>query len=129
MSTLAIKRLAVVLLAFCVALFVSSGFLLWNYGYLVLQAAFADDQTQIFDEMRTKALQSTAPSDIARSLEYVVNYYPSGTKQAAGSELDRVVERHRTAIVRDIVAHLRHITGQDLGDSPGPWIQKYSARP
>ena len=128
MSILAIKRLAVVLLAFCGVLFVGSGFLFWSYGYLSLRVAFADDQTQIFDEMRTQALQSTAPPDIARSLEYVVNYYASGTKQLAGSELDRVVERHHTAVVRDIIEHLRRTTGQDLGESPEPWIQKYSAR-
>ena len=109
-------------------LFVGSGFLFWSYGYLHLQAAFADEQTQIFDEMRTRTLQSTAPPDIAGSLEYVVIYYPSGSKHRAGSKLDRVVERHRTAVVRDIVAHLRRTTGQDLGKSPDAWIQKYAQR-
>jgi len=117
-----------VLGVFCALLFVGSGFLFWRYGYLHLQAAFADEQTQIFDEMRTRALQSTAPPDIAGSLAYVVIYYPSGSKQQAGSKLDRVVERHRTAVVRDIVAHLRRTTGQDLGESPELWIQKYAQK-
>jgi len=128
MSISTLKRLAVVLGVFCAVLFVGSGFLFWSYNYLYLQAAFADEQTQIFDEMRMRALQSTVPPDIAGSLEYVVIYYPSGSKQRAGSKLDRVVERHRTTVVRDIVAHLRHTTGQDLGDSPEPWIQKYAQR-
>lgn len=131
MSILGFKRLAV-LLASCGILFVCSFVLFWSYGNLLPQAAFADDQTQIFDEMRAQALQATAPPDIARSLKYVVNYYPSGTKQPAGSDLDRVVERHRTAVVRDIIEHLRCTTGQDLGESPEPWIQSYpvpSARP
>ncbi len=128
MSNPALKRLVIVLGALCAVLFVCSGFLFWSYGYLHLQAAFADAQTQIFDEMRTQALQSSAPPDIAGSLEYVVTYYPSGSKQRAGSKLDRVVERHRTAVVRDIVAHLRSSTGQDLGESPEPWIQKYARR-
>jgi hypothetical protein len=61
-------------------------------------------------------------------LRYVISYYPSGSKQRTGSKLDRVVERHRTAVVRDIVAHLRRTTGQDLGEGPEPWIQKYAQR-
>lgn len=126
MSIPTLKRLTIALGVFCVVLFVGSGFLLWSYGWLHVQAAFADEQTQIFDEMRTRALQSTSPPDIAGSLEYAVCYYPSGSKQRAGSRLDRVVERHRTAVVRDIVAHLRRTTDQDLGESPEPWIQKYA---
>ena len=128
MSIPALKRLALLLGVLCVVLFVGSGFLFWSYGWLHVQAAFADDQTQIFDEMRTRALQSTSPPDIAGSLQYAAFYYPSGSKQRAGSQLDRVVERHRTAVVRDIVAHLRRTTGQDLGESPEPWIQKYAQR-
>ena len=128
MSIPALKRLAVGLGIICTALFVGSCFLFWSYGYLYLQAAFADEQTQIFDEMRTRALRSTSSPDIAGSLEYVVFYYPSGSKQRSGSKLDRVVERHRTAVVRDIIAHLRRTTGQDLGERPEPWIQKYAQR-
>ena len=122
------RRVAIVLGVFCAVLLVGSGFLLWIHGSLHLRTAFADEQTQIFDDMRMRALQSTAAPDIAGSLEYVVFYYPSGSKQRAGSKLDRVVERHRTAVVRDIVAHLRRTTGQDLGDGPEPWIQKYAHR-
>jgi hypothetical protein len=128
MSIPALKRFAVVLGVSCAVLFVASGFLFWSYGYLHLQAAFADEQTHVFDEARTRAIQSASPSDIAASLEYVVIYYPSGSKQRAGSKLDRVVERHRLAVVRDIVAHLRRTTGQDLGEGPEPWIQKYAER-
>src|SRR5687768_9118493 len=126
MSTPTYKRLAVALGVVCTILFVGSGFLFWSYVQLHIQAAFADEQTEVFDDMRTRALQSTAPSDIAGHLEYAVRYYPSGTKQWAGSGLDRVVERHRTAVVRDIVAHLRRTTGQDLGENPEPWIQKFA---
>jgi hypothetical protein len=99
-----------------------------GYFYLHVQIAFADEQTMIFDEMREKAIQSTSPSDIAKALDYVVAYYPSGTKQRVGSKLDLVVERHRTAVVRDIVARLRSITGRDLGADPECWIKEYAAR-
>ena len=93
-----------------------------------LRTAFADEQTRIFDDMRTRALQSAVPTDIAAYLGYVVSYYPSGTKQPAGSRLDRVVERYRTIVVRDVVAHLRRSTGEDLVGDPEPWIQGYGKR-
>jgi hypothetical protein len=89
--------------------------------------AWASEQTQIFDEMRTKALQSDAPG-AAGCLEYVVGYYPSGSKQETGSQLDRMVERGRTLAARDIIAYLRAKTGEDLGESPEAWIQKYAKR-
>jgi hypothetical protein len=122
------KRLAVASGVLCAIMFVGSGFLFWSYGSLHIQTAFADEQTRIFDEMRTQALQSNSPPDIAGALAYAANYYPSGSKQRAGSRLDRVVERHRTAVVRDIVAHVRRSTGEDLGESPELWIQKYAQR-
>lgn len=93
---------------------------------LRIQVAFASEQTQIFDEMRTRALDSDA-SGAAACLEYVVAYYPSGTKQETGSRLDRIVERERGVAVRDIVAHLRTKTGEDL-ESSEAWIQKYGKR-
>jgi hypothetical protein len=109
----------------CVVLLVGGGLTFWNYGQLRLHASFANEQTQVFDGMWMRTLQSTALPEIAGSLEYVVTYYPSGSKQREGLKLDHVVERYRTAVVREIVAHFRRITGQDLGDNPTPWIQKY----
>lgn len=125
MSSPVIKRLVVVLGVLCVLLLSSSSFLFWSFEHLHFHSKFADEQTRIFDQMRAKALQSPSPADIADSLGYVFHYYPSGTKQQTGSNLDYVVERHRTSVMRDIIAHLRQTTGQNLGDQPEPWIQKY----
>jgi hypothetical protein len=127
MSILGYKRLTMVLGVLCVGLVVLCGSLFWSYGWLTIRLAFASEQTQIFDEMRTRALQSDA-ADATGCLEYVVNYYPSGSKQVTGSELDRIVERERSYTARDIVAYLRTKTGEDLGDNPDVWIQKYAGR-
>ena len=81
----------------------------------------------VFDEMRTKALQSDVEG-AAGCLDYVVGYYPSGSKQDTGSRFDRMVERERTLAAREIVAHLRRKIGEDLGDSPAAWIAKYAKR-
>ena len=127
MSISSYKRLAIALGVISVGLFVLCGSLFWSYGWLKVQVAFASEQTQIFDEMRTRALQSDAAEAVG-CLEYVVDYYPSGSKQETGSRLDRMVERERTLAARDIVAYLRTKTGEDLGASPEPWIQKYAKK-
>jgi hypothetical protein len=126
MSIPGYKRLTISLVLVCVGLLVLSGSLFWRYGWLKIQVAFASEQTHIFDEMRTRALESDA-TGAASCLEYVVFYYPSGTKQETGSRLDRIVERERGIAVRDIVAYLRTKTGEDL-ESPEAWIQKYAKR-
>ena len=106
-------------------LVILSGWQSWNYGRLKIEVAFAEEQTHIFEAMRRQALKGN-PLDAAKSLEYVVDYYPSGTKQRAGSPLDKVVERMRFRVIADIILHLRQKTGEDLGEKPETWIEKYA---
>lgn len=121
------KRVTVVLAFFCAGLVVLGVCLFWNYGVLSIRVAFAVEQTQVFEEMRLRALQ-TPPSEAAGCLQYVVSYYPSGTKQEAGSSLDRMVERERQRVVSDIIDYLRAKTGEDLGKEPHVWIDKHGRK-
>lgn len=105
---------------------VLAGWLFFRYAEKTILVAFADEQTQIFEEMRARALQARTPGEASGYLEYAVNYYPSGTKQDTGTRLDRMVERARQANIREMIAHLRVQTGQDLGDDPGPWIARFA---
>src|SRR5438105_15566668 len=88
-------------------LVVAAGTLAYKLVPLTIHVSFADDQTEIFEEMRAKAVSAADPHEAAGYLEYAVNYYPSGTKQDSGSRLDRVVERARRSAIREIIAHLR----------------------
>jgi hypothetical protein len=97
----------------------------WNHARLKIEVAFADEQTRIFEDMRQQAFGGS-PSGAAEALAYAVNYYPSGTKQREGSRLDKVVERARASVVRDIVSGLRQKTGENLGEKPEAWIEKYA---
>ena len=119
------KRLTIALGVACGGLLVLCGGLFWSHGWLTIRVAWASEQTQIFEDMRTRALQSS-PTEAAGYLQYVVHYYESGSKQQPGSRLDRMVERERQRAARDIIAYLRTKTGQDLGESPEAWIQKYA---
>ena len=47
-------------------LLVLSSCLFWNYGWLKIHVAFASEQTQIFDEMRSEALQSDPATATSR---------------------------------------------------------------
>jgi hypothetical protein len=67
--------------------------------------AFADDQIRTFYLMRDRACRSEA-KDALGYLNYVENYYPSGTKQKEGTRLDSMVERVRAAVVIDIEQHI-----------------------
>lgn len=127
MSVCGYKRLTVALAVLCALLAFVSVFLFIGYAPLKLRLAFASEQVLIFDQMRDKALHSDA-SGAAGCLEYVVNYYPSGTKQESGSRLDRMVESARAQSVREILAYLRTKTGEDLGTDPESWIEKYAKR-
>jgi hypothetical protein len=127
MSNPGYKRLTVVLGLLCALLTFLSVSLFIGYAPLKLRVAFASEQVHIFQEMREKALNSNVPG-AAGCLEYVVNYYPSGTKQESGSRLDHMVESARAQSVREIVAYLRSKTGEELGTNPESWIKKYAKR-
>lgn len=114
-----LARLAMILLI-SVQICVIFG-LLYSHAALSLQISFADDQISMFEQMRTEALEAETKIAVCK-LEYVVSYYPSGTKQRAGSRLDGLVERARQTAIRDIITHLRSKTRKDFGDDPGNWV-------
>src|SRR5688500_671299 len=102
------------LLVICIISIIAGGMGLGSYLLLQMRVSFAADQTRIFEEMRSKALTSDH-SEAVQCLEYVVRYYPTGTKQIPGSPLDQTVERARVRATADIIDHLRTSTGSDLG--------------
>jgi hypothetical protein len=59
----------------------------------------------------------------------VRNYYPSGTKQASGSRLDRIVERSRSLAELRIIQMLKVATGTELGEDVDAWIREFSDEP
>ncbi len=121
------KRLSTVLALVVVLLLALCAKLFWDYSLLELRTEFAREQIEIFGEMRDQALESDV-SGAADCLRYAVGYYPSGTKQVAGSRLDQIVERARNEASRAIIAHLRTKSGEDLGADPEKWIKKYGKR-
>jgi hypothetical protein len=121
------KRLTVVLVVATVLSLALNAVLFWQSARQQIEVAFASDQIEIFETMRTRALQSDT-GEAASSLEYAIRYYPSGSKQRTGSRLDKMVEQARMKAARDIVAYLRQKTGQDLGEDPEKWIERFARK-
>lgn len=82
----------------------------------------------MFEECLNQALQSTQPERIVGLMEAAIIYYPSGTKQTAGSHLDRMVERSRQRTIQDMITHLRATTKADLGSNSQVWIDRYGEK-
>lgn len=97
--------------------------------WMAIQQSFADEQTEIFFEMTTKATEALQrqPPDVKSAvgfLEYTHWYYPTGTKQTNGSPLDRIVERSRSFAESRIIEMLRDATGMDHGTGADDWIRE-----
>lgn len=119
--TIGLGVLSLILLALAVWLFAES-------AMLHFRVVMADGDTDIHAQMLEEARATKNPAKAAQCLSYLVSYYPSGSKQVAGSKLDRVVERCRRSSALVIIAHLRVLTSQDLGDKPEAWIAKFAEK-
>lgn len=129
MSLVFYRRAAIVLGLACLLLSVSCVMLWVEVTLLKIRAAFAVEQVQVFDwSLETARKTDATPKNLVDSLEGVVQYYPSGTKQITGSRLDRLVEHARQSAIREIMARLQDITGEDLGDNPESWMQRYGSQ-
>ena len=99
-----------------------------KYTMLKLRVDFAAGQIATIEEMKTAAGETTDPHKLSGQLQYVVSYYPSGSKQFNGTSLDRVVETARSNAVAAIIAHLRATTGKDLANDPEAWFKEYAPK-
>jgi hypothetical protein len=92
-----------------------------------IRLTLATSLAATIEQARIDALASE-PTEAADGLRYIVGHYPSGTLQLRGSRLDRLVELQRAAAIREIIAHLRDTTQENLRDDPGPWISKFATK-
>lgn len=114
-------------LAWCVAIVaaVCAAYLLVQHTLLQIRVGMAADRVRIFEEMKAAAAQSTDPREICSHLGYVLHYYPSGTTQIQGSQLDHIIETARASSIDTITARLQQITGKDFGRDVERWTKEY----
>jgi hypothetical protein len=90
-----------------------------------IEAAYARRVVFSLQRDRDEALRSDVPG-AAERLSWANQGH--NTKQKPGSPLDQICNLQRSNVVRDIIVYLRAKTGEDLGDRPEPWIQKYAPK-
>ena len=100
-------------------------------GYLGLrqgvEAVLADNRAMILDEMRESGLAHTNVTEIATTLRSVERWYRDPAAEGSlPRALHNLMERVRAGVRRDLIRHLREVTGEDLGGEASPWIQKYA---
>lgn len=97
-----------------------------NHALLQMRVASARGQVAVFAAMEGSAQHTTDTRKLAECLDYVVNYYPSGSKQKVGSSLDYIVETARSNATIKILDRLRSTAAVDLGPDVNKWLQKYA---
>jgi hypothetical protein len=109
------------------------GLLTWvmfEYAVTSIRLALADEQMLTFEDMvsRASSALSGSPPNVTKAvqcLQEAHDYYPSGTKQHAGTRLDRMVERYRRSCEIRIIDLLRRATAKDYGADAEKWIKEY----
>lgn len=76
-----------------------------------------------FQRSRDFATRSE-PKVAVQVLEQIAYLPPPRTNRPR----DRIIESERARQVHDVIAYLRKTTGDDVGDDPAKWIEKYSRR-
>lgn len=99
--------------------------LTWQWSLLRFKEVLAASHVATFRELTELARASVDPHELCGFLEYARDYYPSGTQQARGSPLGRIVESVRSDTMREIVDLLRGVSGRDLGTDPNSWLAAY----
>lgn len=121
------RRSTIGLGAACFVLLMLCGYLAARWTSLVVHTAFAEDQIRVFADAANRAARAE-PGEAADSLAYVIDYYPSGTKQATGSRLDALVETARDSAILSIIRSLKAKTGENHGEDPKVWVKKYGTK-
>lgn len=86
------------------------------------EALYTRIAVERLEELRLKAVRGDV-SQAASSLKEVVEYWP--TKVRHEGNFSRLYELSRGAAIREIISRMRSISGEDVGDNPKIWIEKY----
>ena len=131
MSPTGYKRLAFALGLVCVCLLslLALGYreysrdnrIAWDDGFLIADYRQAHDIVRIYEWNRDLALKQ----DVTNAVELLYKLQGPSLPFPKDHPAGGFVERERLRAVRDVIAHLRLKTGQNLGDEPEPWILTY----
>lgn len=92
-----------------------------------VRSMLADGHTQMLEEARDAALVSSNITEVADTLRWVGRFYrPPEPPDGPERHIYNLMERVRAGYQRDIMEHLRRLTGDQSSDDPKAWIDKYA---
>jgi hypothetical protein len=108
---------------------VLAGLLVWSaYSNLLskVETTLADGHAGELEMLRDDALLNTNVTKIADTLRYMAIYYAPSDPEVLKKRHESLLRRVRRELIRDVIDHLRSLTGRDLGDDPAPWVAAYA---
>jgi len=123
MTVIGYKRLTILLFLLVVSLLAVA----WHLAMkgAIQQADERGTWSVIADYGNCRDVALRSEPDAAAGQLYIIACLPP-RKTNNLSPLLRIVERERDRDIHDVIAYLRTKTGDDLGDDPEKWIEKYS---
>lgn len=88
----------------------------------IQQANERDSWSAIVGYGRTRDVALRSEPKIAAEMLYSIAYLPA---RRTDTPLERIVDRERDRDIHLVIEYLRNKTGEDLGDDPAKWIEKY----
>ena len=131
MSITSYKRLTI-LLAVGIVLLLG---LVWQLNFKLHMALLDSKESEqsTWVEVRDidKCRDWAVHAEVPKAVEYLdmLDQNPPREWTARRGNPGRVIEIERASAIREVIAYLRKKTGEDLGDDPKKWIEKYGKKP
>ncbi len=111
------------LAALSLILFLFLAYFMWELQRIRADTRLTRDLVWRIDAERDHALKG----DVAQAVQYLQMFQePPEHSTDFEKHLAAIITVQRKAATRDVIAYLRSRTGDDLGDDPLNWIEKYS---
>ena len=117
------KRFNVVLLIVVGGLFICLWKLAWESSLERMEARDAWRLIMNYESIRGH-LSTMTIADTAANLDMTLH---TGLN-VKNSDISKIMERERKRMIKDTINDLREKTGEDLGDAPERWIEKYGSK-
>jgi hypothetical protein len=108
---------------------VLSALLAWSVlsrALFEIETTLADEHARELEFLRDQVLVCTNVTEIADTLHYMTIYYAPDHEAVRRKRYESLLKRVRVALIREVIDHLRIVTGEDLGDEAAPWIATYA---
>ncbi len=98
----------------------------FSSALIEIETTLADEHARELEMLRDHALASTNATEIVDTLRYMAIYYAPSDLEAFKSRSESLLRRVRRGVIRDVIGHLRKLTGRDLGENPAAWVAEYA---